>query len=129
MIKTYETARSHSLPLSKKRCWHLKSSMGYIYIYMLSPPKQNKNNPPPPKKKNRTMGIAGSPMGLVSSCFLVLFFSLIVFLFFLFSPRNPPQRVSKHFFLVQGICLFSARDPPQRVSEYCCVFVCMKMYV
>jgi len=66
MIKTYETARSHSLPLSKKRYWHLKLSMGgiyifiFIYIYMLSPPKT---------KKNRTMGIAGSPMGLVSSFF------------------------------------------------------------
>ena len=64
----------------------------YIYIYAQPPPKQ---------KKNRTMGIAGSPMGLVSSVFLVLFFSLFVFLFFWFSPRSPPQRVSTYVLLVQ----------------------------
>ena len=53
MIKTYETARSHSLPLSKKGYWHLKSSMGgvCIYIYMLSPPQNKKLNKLKKQKK------------------------------------------------------------------------------
>ena len=113
MIKTCETARSNSLPLSKKGYWHLKSSI--IYIYAQPPPKQKTKKKTPKKnktkKKNRTMGIAGSPMGRVSLIFLVLFFfCFLVFcclffwffgffcFFFGFLPRGPPPKSLRIFF-------------------------------
>ena len=89
MIKTYETARSHSLPLSKKDIG-ISNHPWVVYIYICSAPPKQKT-----KKTKKT-----EPWGLQDLQW-VWFLWILCFFLFLFSPRGPPQRVSKYFLLVQ----------------------------
>jgi hypothetical protein len=75
---------------SQKKDIGISNHPWVVCIYIYAQPPQNKKLKIKIKKQSRTMGIAGSPMGSVS-----------LFLFFLFSPRDPPQRVSNVFLLVQ----------------------------
>ena len=112
MIKTYETARSHSLPLSKKGYWHLKLSMGGIYIYlyaqprpiyiyMLSPPKKQKKQNHGDCRISNGLGFFGF-FGFVFLffwffvvCFFVFWFFLLFFL--VFSQGHSPKSLQIFF--------------------------------
>ena len=90
----------------------------YIYIYICSAPPKQKT-----KKTKKT-----EPWGLQDLQWVWFLWIFCFFLVFVFS-KGPSPKSLQVFFVGSMIFLFSARDPPQRVSEYCCVFVCMKMYV
>ena len=102
-------------------CSHWQFLLGFSAMA-----KQNQNNKknkkPPQIKTTQKKNKKTEPWGLQD---LQWVWFLCFFLFFWFSPKESPI----FFWLVQWFFKFSARDPPQRVSEYCCVFVCMKMYV
>ena len=95
MIKTYETARSHSLPATlKKKILASQIIHGWyvnicIYTYICAQPPQNKKLKK--QKKNTRNKKTTEPWGLQD-------LQWVRFLCFcLFSPRGPPQRVSMFF--------------------------------
>ena len=110
MIKTYETARSHSLPLSKKGYWHLKSSMGGIYIYMYicvyiyikyaqppTPKQKTKKTKKKTKKTKQKKTQRTEPWGLQDLQWVwFLFFFVFLFLFGFLQGALPKE--SPHIF-------------------------------
>ena len=115
MIKTYETARSHSLPLSKKGYWHLKLSMGgiyiyifiYIYIYAQPPPKQKKTEP---------WGL----QDLQWVWFLRFFFGFVFLCFLVFSKEPSPKSLQICFVGSMSLFILCQGSSPKSIRILLC---------
>ena len=93
--------RSDGLPLSKKGYWHLKSSMGGIYIYICSaPPKQTTKKKKKQLKKKQNHGDCRISNGFG-------FFVFFGFVFFWFFSKGPSPKSLQVFFVGSMIFFYS----------------------